>query len=107
MISALRIESDSPPEEDSVVKENASEEKPVPESVIMTDTHIQEPQSVQNGSMPSSIDMDANTYQQMPTLPNEADILIGYSTVPGFVSFRDIDEGKLVSFIFILPTQTF
>jgi len=91
---ALRVESDAPPEEDSVVRETSQEEKSVPESVIMTDTHIQEPNMGHCNGQQSGIDMDANTYQQVPTLPNEADILIGYSTVPGFVSFRDIDEGS-------------
>jgi len=62
---AVRVESDSP------MGENAENDSPV-----------------------SNVQPDANEPREPITLPNEADFLLGYSTMPGFVSFRDIDSGS-------------
>ena len=75
--SALRIESDAP------------------EMDQLNGTSGGNNPNYENVPLPSDIDMDANMMANGPqTIPNEADFLLGFSTVPGFVSFRDIDEGS-------------
>ena len=48
----------------------------------------------ENVPPPSRINMDVDMAIRPSTIPSEADFLIGCSSVPGYVSYRDTGKGS-------------